>query len=241
LAAGWACTGISPIASDVSLRYAYQILNASTEEIEVAVGPDSAAVGAVILDWRHDRRDNPLSDEWYKVFGTLELASEYLGGEVTYQRLELAGSYHQPVGESRWLSLGLTHGIAVTPEQPETDLPFNRRFFPGGENSIRGYQQGEAAPRDEHGKIVGAETFIGANLEFEQSITKTWSIVTFGDALGFARELGDYPFDELLFSVGAGLRWKTIIGPVRLEYGYNLNRREHDPVGTLHITIGFPF
>ncbi|MGN6385992.1 MAG: BamA/TamA family outer membrane protein, partial [Verrucomicrobiota bacterium] len=38
-----------------------------------------------------------------------------------------------------------------------------------------------------------------------------------------------------------GLRWKTLIGPARLEYGYNLHRREEDPMGTLHFSIGFPF
>ncbi|MCI0536926.1 MAG: BamA/TamA family outer membrane protein [Verrucomicrobiales bacterium] len=231
-----------PIASDVSVRYNYQILNANTEEIDTQVGPESASVGAVIMDWRHDRRDNPLYPRCgYKIFGTLEVASEYLAGEVNYQRFEFAGSYHQPIGESRWLSLGLSHGIVVTLAGAETDLPFNRRFFPGGENSIRGYQQGEAAPRSPQGKIIGAETYSGLNLEFEQSITKAWSVVAFFDTAGLARELKDYPFDELLFSVGAGLRWKTIIGPVRLEYGYNLNRREHDPMGTLHFSIGFPF
>ncbi|MBI1176937.1 BamA/TamA family outer membrane protein [bacterium] len=41
--------------------------------------------------------------------------------------------------------------------------------------------------------------------------------------------------------MGGGLRWNTIIGPVRVEYGYNLNRRTFDPEGTLHIAIGFPF
>ncbi|HVR36150.1 MAG TPA: BamA/TamA family outer membrane protein, partial [Methylomirabilota bacterium] len=40
---------------------------------------------------------------------------------------------------------------------------------------------------------------------------------------------------------GGGVRWKTIIGPARLEYGHNLNPRRHDPSGTLHFSIGFPF
>ena len=231
-----------PIASDVSLRYNYQILNASEQDVDPAVGPASASVGAVIMDWRHDRRDNPLYPHGgYKIFGTLELASEYLAGDVNYQRLEIAASYHQPLDEGRWLSFGLSHGIAVTIDGAQTDLPFNRRFFPGGENSIRGFQQGEATPRNARGQLVGAQTYLGGNVELEQALTPQWSIVAFLDTVGFARELKNYPFDEILFSVGAGLRWKTIIGPVRLEYGYNLNRRERDPTGTLHFSIGFPF
>ena len=42
-------------------------------------------------------------------------------------------------------------------------------------------------------------------------------------------------------SVGGGLRWKTIIGPIRVEYGYNLNPRPKDPTGTLLFSLGFPF
>ncbi|HZL43220.1 MAG TPA: BamA/TamA family outer membrane protein [Verrucomicrobiae bacterium] len=41
--------------------------------------------------------------------------------------------------------------------------------------------------------------------------------------------------------MGGGLRWRTIVGPVRLEYGYNLSRRPGDPSGTLHFSLGFPF
>jgi outer membrane translocation and assembly module TamA len=53
--------------------------------------------------------------------------------------------------------------------------------------------------------------------------------------------LRDYPANEAVYSVGGGFRWKSIVGPVRLEYGYNLNRRTGDPVGTIHFSLGFPF
>jgi outer membrane protein insertion porin family len=231
------------IASDVSLRYDYQILNAA--EPQPFFGPDglrNAAVGALITEVRHDRRDNPLYPrEGYRIFSNLEIASEYLAGDVNYQRLEFAGSYHQPLDPGRWLHFGVSHGTVFTIDGPERDLPFNRRFFPGGETSVRGYQLGEAAPRDNRGRLVGAETFTSASIEFEQSLTEAWSVVGFFDAVGFAREIQDYPFNEGLFSVGGGIRWRTLIGPARLEYGHNLNPRPLDPSGTIHFSIGFPF
>jgi len=88
---------------------------------------------------------------------------------------------------------------------------------------------------------VGAETYTSANVEFEQGITPKWSVVAFIDGVEFAERLDHYPGDTQLFSAGGGLRWKTIIGPVRLEYGYNLNPRPRDPVGTLQFSLGFPF
>jgi outer membrane translocation and assembly module TamA len=88
---------------------------------------------------------------------------------------------------------------------------------------------------------VGAETYTLGTVEFEQSLTPRWSLVFFSDNLGVARDLQDYPGRDVLFSVGAGLRWRTLIGPVRLEYGHNLNPRDGDPSGTLHFSFGFPF
>lgn len=230
------------IFTDVSLRYQYQVLNAADFDFSAVDGLREANVGAFILDVRHDRRDNPLTPRGgWKIFTDIEFASETLLGDVNYQRFESAASYHRPLLRTLWLHLGLAHGFIRTASGPDQDLPFNKRFFPGGDSSIRGYQYGEAAPRDEEGRLVGAETYLLGNIELEQALTRTWSIVGFIDGLGIARRLDDYPFDETLFSVGGGIRWRTIIGPIRLEYGHNLNPREEDPAGTLHFSVGFPF
>ena len=232
-----------PISTDLSVRYNYQILNAAGVPGLVATeGLTNAAVGAIITDLKHDRRDNPLYPRsGYKVFMTFELASEYLGGDVDYERVEVSTSWHHKLGGGRVISIGFSHGVVVTQGDPAKDLPFNKRFFPGGENSIRGYSEDEASPRNEEGKIVGAETFSLGTVEFEQALTPAWSLVFFSDSLGEARSVQNYPFDTGLFSVGGGLRWKTIIGPVRLEYGHNLNPRKGDPNGTFHFSLGFPF
>jgi outer membrane protein assembly complex protein YaeT len=231
------------IASSVALRYDYQVLSATEADVDFEEqGVQSPGVGAVSLDFRHDRRNNPLYPErGYKIFSNFELASELLGGEVNYQRFELAASYHWPLGASRRMHFGLSHGFIASVGSPADDLPFTRRFFPGGENSIRGYQEGEASPRDEDDDEIGAETYLLGMVEFEQALTPQWSVVIFSDNLGVSRDLKDYPGREALFSVGGGLRWRTIIGPVRLEYGHNLNPRDGDPSGTLHFSFGFPF
>ncbi|MEY2466869.1 MAG: outer membrane protein insertion porin family, partial [Verrucomicrobiota bacterium] len=229
--------------TDMSVRYNYQILEADGGPTNLfRRSAQNSGVGAIITDLNHDRRDNPLyPHHGYRVYGNVELASEYLASDVNYQRLDLSLSYHAPVSDSQWIHFGLSHGLVATLGSRNADLPFNRRFFPGGENSVRGYQQGEAAPRDAEGKIVGAETYLQGNVEFEQGLTPKFSLVVFVDGVGFARELKNYPFDQALFSAGGGIQWKTIIGPVRLEYGYNLNPRPRDPVGTLHFSLGFPF
>ena len=231
------------LATDVSVRYNYQILNAAENNgLPVTEGVRNPAVGAIIADLKHDRRDNPLYPRHgYKIFSNFESASEYFGGDVNYERMDLSGSYHQALGGGRWLHFGLSHGAALALGSASNNLPFTRRFFPGGQNSIRGYQEGEASPKDSQGQIVGAESYVLGSVEFEQALTPKWSLVLFSDSLGEARQIRHYPFDTGLYSVGGGLSWRTIVGPVRVEYGHNLNPRPHDPLGTFHFSLGFPF
>jgi len=233
-----------PIQSDLSVKYNYEFLNA----LNVAsaptnvVGATEARAAALVMDLTRDRRDNPLQPRrGLKLFGSVELAATALGGNVDYQRFLLGGSYHLNLGGGRLLHLGVTQGVSFTWGGEDSDLPFNKRFFPGGENSIRGYQQGEASPVDVNGDQLGAETFAQGNIELEQLLTRSWSVVAFFDAVGFAQARENYPWDEGLYSAGGGIRWHTIIGPVRVEYGHNLNPRPHDPTGTLHFSIGYPF
>lgn len=229
--------------TDATLRYNYQILNAlDTFPVVATEGLTNPAVGAFIADVKLDRLDNPLyPHRGYKVLSTVETATEYLGGQANYERIEVAPSWHLPLGGGRYLALSARHGFAVSFGSAQNNLPFNKRFFPGGQNSIRGYQEGEASPRNIFGQIIGAETYTLGTVEFEQALTPKWSLVAFSDSLGIARRFADYPFDTGLFSVGAGIRWATIIGPVRLEYGHNLNPRPGDPSGTLHFSLGYPF
>ncbi|HXJ59720.1 MAG TPA: BamA/TamA family outer membrane protein [Verrucomicrobiae bacterium] len=235
---------LTSIQTDMSVRYDYEFLNAlnlgATDTNQVGVTEARAA--AIVIDLTRDRLDNPLTPhQGLKLFANTELASSSLGGNVNYQRVVLSASYHQDLGGGRLAHLGLTHGLTFTAGGTDEELPFNKRFFPGGENSVRGYQQGEASPLDARGHQLGAETFTQANVELEQLLTQFWSVVGFFDAVGFAQSRSDYPWDEGLYSAGGGIRWRTIIGPARLEYGHNLNRRRHDPAGTLHVSIGFPF
>jgi outer membrane protein insertion porin family len=230
------------LATDVSLRYDYELFTASQIYVNPSDGLSSAVAGAFILNLKHDERDNQLyPHHGYKVYTTLEVANQAFGGQVNYERFDIATSYHVPIGPGHWLHLGFEHGAVFTERGPQYDLPFDKRFFPGGEDSIRGYNEGEAASRDAAGNLVGAESFMLASIELEQALTPKLSFVAFLDTLGEARRIENYPFNQILMSVGPGLGYRTLIGPIRLEYGYNLNRRPGDPIGTVQFSVGFPF
>ena len=224
-------------------RYQYEWLNAADLNILLPKSVERARVGAFAFNLQQDKLDNPLvPHKGYRVYSSLEIASQALGGEVGYQRLEIGTAYHVTLPGDRFIHLGGRHAIAMTLGTDRLDIPFNKRYFPGGENSLRGYQQGEAAPLSPITRQqLGAETYLQGNIEFEQVITGSWSVVGFLDGITMAADLANYPGDEALLSAGGGIRLETIIGPARFEYGHNLNPRAEDPSGTFHFSIGFPF
>ena len=208
-----------------------------------ATDPRQADIASLDLGVVREQRDNPLRPrKGYKLSLQVVSADRALGGNVIYQQIIFGASYHTGWGEGHWIHLGFSEGVVTTfGASAHTVLPASVLFYPGGDGSIRGYRKGEAAPRDAAGLFVGAKSYAQFNLEFEQALTSKWSVVVFGDALGTAANLRDYPFNEKLFSAGLGVRYQTIIGPVRVEYGRNLNPRPLDPAGTLQVSIGFPF
>lgn len=198
-----------------------------------------AQVASLSLSASLDRRDSfLLPTTGYNLFASVKSANRALGGSVNFQRIEMGGGYHYPVSESTILHLGLKGALLVG---SENNIPFNERFFPGGENSVRGYQRGEASPLDANGDPVGVESFWLANFEIEQRVLSDFSVVGFIDSVGFSSSEGLSGEGDTLTSLGLGLRYQTVVGPVRVEYGHNLNPRVEDPSGTLHFSIGFPF
>ncbi|MGE3308420.1 MAG: outer membrane protein assembly factor [Limisphaerales bacterium] len=227
------------------IRYSYQVLRADDAPVDLRVvtfNPgDRTDVGAVTVDWALDRRDSAINPRnGYQLLASLESALPEFGGDSRYLRPELRGSYHVGLKKGRFVHLGLRYTAIVDPSD-ENLIPFNKRIFPGGQDSVRGYQRGEASPLNSSGEVIGAASALVWMLEFEQLLTTTWSVVGFVDGVGQTTVVNDLLWDEVLWSAGLGLRWNSFIGPVRLEYGYNLTPRDHDPTGTLHFSVGFPF
>ncbi|WP_175414897.1 BamA/OMP85 family outer membrane protein [Nibricoccus aquaticus] len=190
-----------------------------------------------------DRRDQTLNPrKGYRLYLQTEYASQKLGGEVDFQRVEWGAAWHQPLSTDRWIHVGLAQAAVFTSgADPYTPPPVNKLYYPGGDNSLRGYSEGEASPRDADGSFLGAKTYTLLNIELEQALTQQWSTILFFDWLTESARLGDYPGDVQLSSIGLGLRYNTIVGPIRVEYARNLDPRPHDPGGSWHLSIGYPF
>lgn len=230
--------------ADASLRYQLEAVEADVFNPDRATeAPVDSTVASLTFDLIRDRRDNPITPRRGTYLAlSLETATQAIGGEVDYQRLDLQGSWHRALGRERFLHVGLRHGVVWTLGGPAAeDIPLGRRYFPGGESTIRGYTEGRASPRAADGTFIGAEVSTILNLELEQSLARNLAGVAFADVGLTAADLDDYPGDQWRVSLGLGLRYNTVVGPVRLEYGHNVVRESGDGTDAWHLSLGFPF
>lgn len=115
------------------------------------------------------------------------------------------------------------------------DLPPSLRFYAGGDRSVRGYGWHEIGPRiSTSGGVyhTGAPNLLTASLEYEHYFSGPWGAAVFVDT-GSAFS-GRKP--DLHTGVGIGLRWRSPVGPVRIDLAHGLDAPD-SPV-TLHLNIG---
>ncbi|MGJ8640868.1 MAG: BamA/OMP85 family outer membrane protein [Opitutaceae bacterium] len=239
-------TGVSMTLAEsdimLSLEYGYAREDADRARGSDFESEDTAKVGSLTGKLSLDRRDNFLAPTTgYTLYSELSIANELLGGTVAFQKIELGASYHTALLDSTLLHLGFQTGAIFSQSDARSDIPFTERFFNGGENSVRGYLEGEASPLDRRGQQIGAESYALLNIELEQRLLQDLSLVSFFDMVINSRDGFFADGTESLSSAGLGLRYQTVVGPIRLEYGHNLNPRPEDRNGALHFSIGFPF
>jgi translocation and assembly module TamA len=110
-------------------------------------------------------------------------------------------------------------------------LPPPLRFFAGGDRSLRGYNYQELGPRDAAGKVLGGHYLLLGSAEYEKMFNETWGAAAFIDA-GNAFDTGSFGIKR---SAGIGLRWKSPVGLVRLDYGRPIGDGSG---GRFHLVIG---
>ncbi|MDT8444275.1 MAG: outer membrane protein assembly factor BamA [Desulfuromonadales bacterium] len=124
------------------------------------------------------------------------------------------------------------------------DVPIDERFYLGGIYTMRGFDSREVGPRDENGDFVGGDTEAFFNFEyifplFEELKIKGVTFFDVGNAWGdYGAEEDADPFGSWRYSVGAGIRWLSPLGPMRFEYGVNLDPREYESGSKFDFMIG---
>lgn len=191
----------------------------------------------------HDQRDNPrLPRKGFIAQTSASVATSGIGSEVEFFKATGKLGYYLPVG-THTLRLGARAG-AIAPIGDTQAIPIDLRFFNGGPFSVRSFQERSLGAIDPgSGEHIGGEFYSVFNVEYEIPIGafEGLSLVTFADAGNLLQDSDDASLDNMRYAVGAGLRYLTPIGPIRLEYGYNPDQQIGEPEGTMHIGFGFSY
>jgi translocation and assembly module TamA len=153
---------------------------------------------------------------------TLELRGGLngLGSDATFLQAWGMGRWYQGMGKYNRLILRGEAGYTFT--NGLVDMPPSLRFYAGGDRSIRGYAYREVGPTlvTSTGKkyALGAKNVLTGTAEFEHYFNDSWGAAAFVDS-GDAFD-DDRP--DFHTGVGFGVRWRSPVGPVRLDIAHGL-------------------
>ena len=123
------------------------------------------------------------------------------------------------------------------------DVPIFKRFFAGGSTSMRGYSFQELGPLNSSRDPLGGNSIMVGNVEVRLPPFRKLGAVAFVDYGNVYPESFGFDLGDLKYAAGAGLRYHTAIGPVRLDFGYLLNPAvaERDRRLRIFVSIGQAF
>lgn len=241
---GFSLGTVSPVRRYLSLlttlrwtRTRLTKLEIEESEIDRELRPYSTALGSVSIIY--DRRDdifNPSRGFFFSVVA--EAASPVFGTESDYLKTFLKMQWFKPIAPLIGLGVtartGLGSGRISIPE----------RFFAGGSNSFRGEEFDRLGPKDPvTDKPVGGKALLLINTELKFPILpalKDVSGVAFVDVGNVFPEISSFRLTELEAAAGAGIRYRTPLGPLRFELAWKLfDRTRRKPL--FFFTIGNVF
>jgi len=186
-----------------------------------------------------DRRDDPV--ESHKgIYNTLDvgLAEHIFGSQKNFSRFLGRNATYHPLGKKLVLARDTSFG-SLKPFRfsgPELEaIPLPERFFSGGGTSHRGFPENQAGPRDPNtGFPLGGTALVFNQTELRfPLIGDNISGVLFHDAGNVYSTLSkisfrvgqknEKDFDYMVHAVGLGIRYRTPVGPVRIDLAYSIN------------------
>jgi outer membrane protein insertion porin family/translocation and assembly module TamA len=188
-------------------------------------GRGGGQLSAMSLDAGRNTTDN-LLDAKHGYIASLHLqqAGRWLRGSYDYYEVTGEGRYYLPIADRAVVAVKVTAG-SIDAFGPELKVvPFFKRYFLGGATSLRGWGRFDVAPLSGSGLPIGGLSFASFSTELRAPIWSQLSGVLFLDGGNVWMSPWDINPNDLHYDVGPGLRYKTPIGPIRLDIGYQLNR-----------------
>ncbi|MFH2012934.1 MAG: outer membrane protein assembly factor BamA [Pseudomonadota bacterium] len=239
-----------PITEDYTRAYATY----KYETVDITNVKDTAATlvkeqagetvtSSITLSLVRDSRDsNIFPSEGSENSISIEYAGGVLGGSNYFTRYFANSTWFFPLP---WNTVFMSRArIGYAHGNQGKELPLAQRFFVGGINTVRGFESYSIGPKDPvTGDVIGGNKELIFNIEYIFPLFKEAGVkgLVFFDAGNAFNEDEGYSLNGLRTSVGVGVRWYSPIGPLRLEWGFNLDPKPGEKHSNWEFAIGVMF
>jgi len=182
-----------------------------------------------------DSRDNYL-DPSRGSRNSLSLTYAGIGGDNYFIKTSADSAWYFPIGPTSVMlrgRLGYAKGLF------DKEVPLYERFYVGGIYTVRGLGFGQAGPKDPGtNDPIGGTTELIFNSEYIFPILPDMKLkgVVFFDAGNSYEDFTD--FGKLRYTAGSGIRWISPIGPIRIEWGYNIQKKPGESSSKFEFAFG---
>jgi outer membrane protein assembly complex protein YaeT len=180
-----------------------------------------SAIGA---DWQRTTTDNALNARrGYQIGLHAEQAGRVLPSTFNYFALTSDARYFVPIGKKFVLANRLLLGNIRPAGFNPAEVPFSKKYFLGGATSLRGWGRYEVSPLSQTGLPIGGDAMFSFSSEGRAPLKGNLGGVLFLDTGNVWTDSREVNFADIRYAVGAGLRYSTPVGPIRFDWGYQLN------------------
>ncbi len=201
-------------------------------------------ISSVEFSLTRDTTDNVFNPTRGRVLsGSCEIAGGPFGGDKDFNKFFGLITQYIPFFTKGVLQMQLRAGVAQ-PFADQEKVPIYERFYAGGANTIRGYEERSVGPVDPvTSDPLGGEVLIIANIEYSVPLLEFIKGAVFIDTGNVWEKASEVGTENFKTGVGFGVRIKTPIGPLKLDYGIPLNNQpgKTGKEGRFHFSMSHGF
>lgn len=194
------------------------------------VEQQSLLLGYEISRTDSNRRVNP--SKGFRQIYKVELGSESLLSDADLAIFNAGWRFIYSMGENDNHQFVGRSDLGYIYTEDFKKVPYNLRYFTGGDQSLRGFDYKSLAPQIDGFKIGGQALAVGS-LEYNYQFKEGWRAAVFSD---FGNAYDTDFSNDTEYSVGLGVRWASPIGPIRIDVASGISDDNH-PI-RLHFFIG---
>ncbi|GEM_PF-572209 len=221
-----------------------QTSNVAPKAVQADEDKDRFIIGSFNPSFIYDTRHDPFNPRSGSVTSLVfRDAAKILGSEVQLLKVTLQHRSYHALSKNWVFAFSGRFGVAERFGETER-IPIAERFFAGGRNTVRGYDEDELGVLGAtfiDGAPTGGNAMFILNEELRYALPKSFGLVFFLDHGNVWERYQEIALSEVKSTVGMGLRYNTPIGPFRLDWGYKLNREGDESPSLFHFTLGHAF